>query len=75
MLYYMQAREYLWELIEEVTGARLTISYGRVGGVKDDLTVGFAERMAKALLECVSKLTIAIVFLVATEFFVTACVM
>jgi NADH-quinone oxidoreductase subunit D len=50
MLYYMQAREYLWELIEEVTGARLTISYGRVGGVKDDLTHGFAERMAKAFV-------------------------
>lgn len=48
MLYYMQAREYLWDLIEEVTGARLTISYGRVGGVKADLTEGFAGRMAKA---------------------------
>ena len=48
MLYFMQAREYLWELIEEVTGARLTISYCRVGGIKDDLTVGFADRMAKA---------------------------
>jgi NADH-quinone oxidoreductase subunit D len=48
MLYYMQAREYLWELIEEVTGARLTISYGRVGGLKDDLPQGFASRMHKA---------------------------
>jgi NADH-quinone oxidoreductase subunit D len=48
MLYYMQAREYLWELIEEVTGARLTISYGRVGGLKDDLPQGFAGRMHKA---------------------------
>jgi len=45
MLYLMQAREYLWDLIEEVTGARLTISYCRVGGLKDDLTVGFGERM------------------------------
>ncbi|MEZ4753344.1 MAG: hypothetical protein R3A13_03420 [Bdellovibrionota bacterium] len=45
MLYMMQAREYLWELIEEVTGARLTISYGRVGGLKADLTDGFAEKM------------------------------
>ena len=48
MLYLMQAREYLWDLIEEVTGARLTISYGRVGGLKADLTDGFAERMKKA---------------------------
>jgi NADH-quinone oxidoreductase subunit D len=48
MLYMMEAREDLWDLIEEVTGARLTVSYGRVGGVKDDLTPGFAERMAAA---------------------------
>lgn len=44
MLYMMEAREDLWDLIEEVTGARLTVSYGRVGGVKEDLTPGFAER-------------------------------
>lgn len=49
MLYFMQAREYLWELIEEVTGARLTISWGRVGGLKGDLPLGFADRLAKAL--------------------------
>ena len=48
MLYMMQAREYLWDLVEEVTGARLTISYGRVGGLKDDLPDGFEERMKKA---------------------------
>ncbi len=28
-LYFMKAREYLYDIIEEVTGARLTISYGR----------------------------------------------
>mgnify|MGYP000257924464 CR=1 FL=1 len=44
MLYFMQARESIWELIEEVTGARLTISYCRVGGLKADLTEGFTER-------------------------------
>jgi NADH-quinone oxidoreductase subunit D len=48
MLYMMEAREYLWELLEEVTGARLTVSFGRVGGIKDDLTPGFAEKMAHA---------------------------
>lgn len=47
MLYLIQAREYLWELIEEVTGARLTVSYGRVGGLAHDLTDGFAERMSE----------------------------
>ena len=44
MLYMMEAREDLWDLIEEVTGARLTVSYGRVGGVKEDLTFGFSDR-------------------------------
>lgn len=48
MLYMMEAREFLWDLIEEVTGARLTVSYGRVGGVKEDLTSGFAGRMHEA---------------------------
>ena len=48
MLYFMQAREALWDLIEEVTGARLTISYCRVGGLKADLTDGFAERARAA---------------------------
>ncbi len=47
MLYLMQAREYLYELIEMVTGARLTISYVRVGGVKDDLPLGFKEEVFK----------------------------
>ncbi|MBI2105185.1 MAG: NADH-quinone oxidoreductase subunit D [Candidatus Omnitrophica bacterium] len=48
-LYMIKAREWLWELIEAVTGARLTISYGRVGGVKADLPAGFAERARKVL--------------------------
>lgn len=44
-LYMIKAREYLYELVEEITGARLTISYVRVGGVKADLTEGFADRV------------------------------
>jgi len=48
-LYLMKAREYLYEIIEEVTGARLTISYGRIGGVKGDLPAGFEDRTEKAL--------------------------
>jgi NADH-quinone oxidoreductase subunit D len=47
-LYMIKAREFLWELVEDVTGARLTISYGRVGGVKADLPEGFGERMRSA---------------------------
>jgi NADH-quinone oxidoreductase subunit D len=50
-LYMIKAREFLWELVEDVTGARLTISYGRVGGVKADLPDGFAEKARKAFQE------------------------
>jgi NADH-quinone oxidoreductase subunit D len=47
-LYMIKAREFLWELVEDVTGARLTISYGRVGGVKADLPAGFGAGMREA---------------------------
>src|SRR6267378_5218195 len=50
-LYMIKAREYLWELVEDVTGARLTISYGRVGGVKADLPEGFGIKVRKAFAE------------------------
>ena len=48
-LYLMKAREYLYDIIEEVTGARLTISYGRIGGVKGDLPEGVGDRLETAL--------------------------
>jgi NADH-quinone oxidoreductase subunit D len=50
-LYMIKAREFLWELVEDVTGARLTISYGRVGGVKADLPAGFDLKVKKAFAE------------------------
>jgi NADH-quinone oxidoreductase subunit D len=50
-LYMIKAREFLWELVEAVTGARLTISYGRVGGVRADLPDGFAAQTRKAFKE------------------------
>jgi NADH-quinone oxidoreductase subunit D len=50
-LYMIKAREFLWELVEDVTGARLTISYGRIGGVKADLPDGFAEKVGPAFKE------------------------
>jgi NADH-quinone oxidoreductase subunit D len=48
-LYLMKAREYLYEIVEEVTGARLTISYGRIGGVKGDLPEEISTRLETAL--------------------------
>ena len=43
-LYAIEGRELVWDLIEHVTGARLTVTYGRVGGIKDDLPRDFAAR-------------------------------
>ncbi len=50
-LYMIKAREHLWELVEMVTGARLTVSFGRVGGVKGDLPDDFAEACRAAFAE------------------------
>lgn len=50
-LYLMKAREFLYECIEEITGARLTVSYVRVGGVKADLTPEFFDNVRRALKE------------------------
>ncbi len=44
-LYFMEAREAMYQLIEEVTGARVTISYVRVGGVKSEFPDNFEKRV------------------------------
>jgi NADH-quinone oxidoreductase subunit D len=44
-LYLIKAREWMYELLEELSGARLTHSYVRVGGVAADLTPGFADKL------------------------------
>jgi NADH-quinone oxidoreductase subunit D len=48
-LYFLKAREWLYELLEKVSGARLTHSYVRVGGVVHDLPAGFHDDMTLAL--------------------------
>ncbi|MFP6752632.1 MAG: NADH-quinone oxidoreductase subunit D [Pirellulaceae bacterium] len=50
-LYMIKAREFLWELVEMVTGARMTVSFCRVGGVKADLPEGFSGACAEAFKE------------------------
>ncbi|MFQ5528371.1 MAG: NADH-quinone oxidoreductase subunit D, partial [Thermoanaerobaculia bacterium] len=50
-LYMIKARESLWDLVEMATGARLTVSYCRVGGVKADLPEDFEEPCRKAFAE------------------------
>jgi len=63
-LYMMEAREELYDCLEAVTGARLTVSFGRIGGVKADLPDGFTALVKKAfaktrgvLVECDKLLT------------------
>jgi len=43
-LYAIEARDLIWDIVEEVTGARLTVTYARIGGLKHDLTSDFADR-------------------------------
>ena len=43
-LYAVEARDHIWDLVEDVTGARLTVSFARIGGLKEDLPANFAER-------------------------------
>ncbi len=50
-LYMIKAREKLYQVIESVTGARLTISYTRIGGVKGDLPSDFKDRCEDAFKE------------------------
>jgi len=50
-LYFMKAREFLYDLIEWLSGARITVSYVRIGGVKADLPEGFAEKTRRVLKE------------------------
>lgn len=42
-LWYIRAREMLWDVFEEETGARLTHSFGRVGGMAKPPTAYFKD--------------------------------
>lgn len=46
--YMMEARELVMRIIEAVTGARLTVTYVRIGGVKHDLPHDFDEGVCRA---------------------------
>lgn len=61
-LYFVEARELMWDLIESLCGARLTNNYVRIGGVKADLTDDFRDHVkrnfdrTRALIADVDKL-------------------
>lgn len=66
MLWMLKAREWIWAVTEEVTGARLTHSYVRIGGLAADLPPDFAEK-ALALLPRVEAVLDESVSLVLTN--------
>lgn len=47
-LYLIKAREYLYQLVDQLTGARITTSYTRIGGVKGDMSAKFPEDLRAA---------------------------
>lgn len=48
-LWFVKAREFLWEVVEEVTGARLTTNWARIGGNANDLPHGFLTMLEDRL--------------------------
>jgi NADH-quinone oxidoreductase subunit D len=48
-LWFLNAREMVWDILEEETGARLTHSFGRIGGMAAPPTPGFKDLMRGAL--------------------------
>jgi len=50
-LYKIRAREFIWDFIERTTGARMTTSYVRIGGVRANLHEGWREDLIKAIQE------------------------
>lgn len=47
--YAVKGRDRIWDLLEEISGARLTHSYVRIGGVAWDMPEGFGERVLSAI--------------------------
>jgi NADH-quinone oxidoreductase subunit D len=48
-LWFVKAREMVWDILEEETGARLTHSFGRVGGMASPPTAAFKDLCGAAL--------------------------
>jgi len=48
-LYMTKARELIWDIFEEETGARVTHSFGRVGGMADPPTDNFKDMVRTAM--------------------------
>ena len=51
-LYLMTVRDYIYEHLNHLTGARLTHSYVRIGGLARDLPDGWLTRLEEVLVFC-----------------------
>jgi len=54
-LWYIKAREMVWDILEEETGARMTHSFGRIGGMASPPTPALKE-MCRTALPAIMKL-------------------
>jgi len=50
-LYLVMLRDYIYEHLAAVTGARVTYSFGRIGGLANDLPDGWLQRLEEILRE------------------------
>jgi len=48
-LYLVMIRDYIYEHLADLTGARVTYTYGRVGGLARDLPAGWLKRLGEIL--------------------------
>ncbi len=48
-LYGVEAREHVWDVLDEMCGARVTANYVRIGGVSHDVGPGFADVVREKL--------------------------
>lgn len=50
-LYLMTIRDYIYEHLADLTGARVTYTYGRIGGLARDLPEGWLTRLDEILVQ------------------------
>lgn len=55
-LYAFREREVIMDLFEMLCGARLTVSYPRVGGVRNDISQEFLDKLYESVLDFPSKM-------------------
>jgi NADH-quinone oxidoreductase subunit D len=53
VIFAVEGRDLLWDRLNELTGARLTSNYCRVGGVTRDLPEGWIEKTLRVMDRCV----------------------